>query len=207
MIRSFRPFIAGRVRLAFVLTLSAVALVPAASPRFFADDPLAREPESRDAAGALPEEVGLLYDLSYHLFVTAGLQPSNVHARNVNTIDEVPDSGWFTNRIPAHTPSVEDLVRGPDTGAPPNPERWVLIRQKGAGFSPGFTAKDANGETWYISFDFSDEPEGQSSATLIATKIFWALGYNQIETFITSIDPRRLTIDPQAMARRPNGNR
>jgi hypothetical protein len=207
MIRSFRPFITGRVRLAFVLTLSAVALVPASTPRFLADDPLAREPESRDASGALPEDVGLLYDLSYHLFVTAQLVPSNVHARNVNTIDEVPDSGWFTNRILARTPSVEEIVRGPNVGPPPNTERWVLIREKGAGFSPGFTAKDANGETWFLSFDFSDEPEGQSSAQAIATKIFWALGYNQIETFITSVDPRRLTIDPKATARRPNGTR
>ena len=37
--------------------------------------------------------------MTYNLFVTAGYKPSGVRAKNINTIDEVPDSSWFTNRI------------------------------------------------------------------------------------------------------------
>ena len=40
-----------------------------------------------------------MYELAYNLFVTADYKPSNTRARNINTIDEVPDSSWFTNRI------------------------------------------------------------------------------------------------------------
>jgi hypothetical protein len=41
----------------------------------------------------------------------------------------------------------------------------------------------------------------------VATKVFWALGYNQVETFVTTFDPRNVTIDPKATVRRPSGAR
>ena len=178
-----------------------------AAPRFYSDDPVAREPESRDASGAAVYDVGLMYDLSYNLVVTAGRASSNVHARNVNTVDEVPDSSWFTNRMLPRRVTADDIVRGPGNGRAPNPERWTITREKSAGFSPGFTAMDANGETWFLSFDPPGNPEGATAAMVIATKLFWALGYNQVETFITSVDPARTTIDPKATIRRPNGKR
>jgi hypothetical protein len=42
---------------------------------------------------------------------------------------------------------------------------------------------------------------------MIATKLFWALGYNQVETFLTTFDPARTVIDPAATRRRPSGER
>ena len=33
------------------------------------------------------------------LFTSAATRRTNVKAQNINTIDEVPDSSWFTNRI------------------------------------------------------------------------------------------------------------
>ena len=131
------------------------------------------------------------------------MAPSGTRARNVNTIDEVPDSSWFTNRVGAGEVSLDALARGPNTGAAPNPEKWVLIREKSSGYAPGFTAKDANGETWFISFDPPSNPEGATAAVMIATKLFWALGYNQVETFLTTVDPTKLTIHPDATAREP----
>ena len=191
------------------IAVVAVCIAPSAAPapRFFADDPLAREPESRDASSAQPTDVGLLYDLSYNLFVVSGRTASGTRARNVNTIDEVPDSSWFTNRMLPARPSTADLIRGPNLGPPPATERWTIIREKSAGFAPGFTAKDANGETWFVSFDPKGHAEAATAAMVVATKIFWALGFNQVETFITSVDPRRLTIDDKATVRRPNGKR
>jgi hypothetical protein len=188
-------------------TLGIGVAAVAASPRFYTDDPIAREPDSRDASVAKPVDVGLLYDLSYNLFITRTRGSSNVHARNVNTIDEVPDSSWFTNRIQPRQVSVDDAQRGPNTGAPPNPERWTVTREKSGGFAPGFTAKDANGETWFLSFDPPGNPEGATAAMVIGTKIFWTLGYNQVETFLTKVDPAHIAIDPKATMRRPNGKR
>ena len=206
MIRMPHRSVAACVRIALISALCAVTFA-ASGPRFYSDDPLLREPESQNAAGAEEVDVGLLYDISYNLFVTPGLERSNVHARNANTIDEVPDSSWFTNRVLPRTASVDDFVRGPNVGKPPNPERWTFIREKTSGFAPGFTAKDANGEIWFLSFDPPGNPEGATAAMVVANRIFWALGYNQVETFITSVDPDKLVIDPDATIKRPSGKR
>jgi len=189
------------------VSLFALTLGAAPAQRFFADDPLAREPESQDASRAQPSDVGLLFDVAFDLFATSRREPGTTRAGNVNTIDEVPDSSWFTNRILARPIGVDELARGPSTGTPPNPERWIVIREKSAGASPGFTATDASGETWFISFDSPKNPEAATAAIVVANKFFWALGYNQVETFLTKVDPSRITIDPSATVRRPNGKK
>ncbi len=176
------------------------------APRFYPDDPIARDPESQDASSAEPWDVGLLYDLTFNLFVTPRRTPSGTRAGNVNTVDEVPDSSWFTNRIDRNlTP--EALVNGSIQGPPPDPSRWTIVREKASGFAPGFTARDARDETWFITFDPRSNPEGATAASVIASRLFWALGYNQVEHFLTVIDPRTLQISPDALARRPSGER
>jgi hypothetical protein len=188
-------------------TAAAIAVVSAQAPRFYSDDPIGREPDPKDASSAQPTDISLLYDLSYNLFAVARRTPSNTRAQNINTIEEVPDSSWFANRIGTRDLSMDEIVRGPNTGRPPAPERWVIIREKSSGYSPGFTAEDANGETWFISFDPPGNREGASAAVTIANRIFWALGYNQVETFITAVDPANVTISPKATIRRPSGAR
>jgi hypothetical protein len=192
------------------LAISALGvLVQAAdtAPRFFNDDPIARVPERQDASAAKPSGIELFYEYSFNLFVNSRRKPSNTRAGNVNTIDEVPDSSWFTNRVGTIPISAAELSRGPNVGPPPAPEKWVIIREKSSGTNPGFTARDANGETWFVQFDVPERPEGMSGAVAIATKLFWGLGYNQVETFITTFDPRRVEIDPKAMILRPSGKR
>jgi hypothetical protein len=89
----------------------------------------------------------------------------------------------------------------------PAPESWVILREKTAGTSPGFTARDANGQTWFVQFDPPEYPGASTADVEIATKMFWALGYNQVETFMTTFDPAKVTIDPKATIRRPSGER
>ena len=193
--------------LAAAFVVAAGVAATATQLRFYDDDPISREPESQDASGVKPTDVGLFYELAYNLFVTSGHEASNTRAQNLNTIDEVPDSGWFTNRIGTLPVSASDLARGPVIAGRPAPERWTIIREKSAGVYPGFTAKDANGETWFVSFDRPSNPEGATASVVIASKLFWALGYNQVELFITTFDPRSAVIDPQATLRRPSGDR
>jgi hypothetical protein len=176
-------------------------------PHFYPDDPIAREPESQDASKAQRYDIGSLYEMTNNLFVTSGHKPSGLRAKNVNTIDEVPDSSWFTNRIGTTPVTVDEITRGPIRGAAPDPSRWVLIREKTSGAHPGFTAKDAKGETWFLEFDPPPFPEGATGAVEVATKIFWAFGYNQVESFLTTFDPKRVEIDPKATLRRPSGAR
>jgi hypothetical protein len=202
-----------RVRHGAALALSAAAIglfsagASMQGPRFYPDDPIAREPESQDASKAAPFEQSEMYELMYNLFVTSKYQPTGLRAKNINTIDEVPDSSWFTNRVGARAVTIEELVRGANVGAPPDPSKWVLIREKTSGAHPGFTATDAKGETWFLEFDPPHAPEGATAAVAIATKIFWALGYNQVESFLTTFDPKKASIHPEATVRRPNGKR
>src|SRR6185295_5833591 len=131
---------------------------------FYPDDPIAREPESQDASHAKRYEIGSLYEMSHNLFVTAGYRPSGTRAKNLNTIDEVPDSSWFTNRIGSTPVTVDEIVRGANRGAPPDPSRCVLTSEKTADSHPRFTARDANGETWFLEFDPPAFPEGATGA-------------------------------------------
>ena len=176
---------------ASALTVASLATAGGAGRRFYDDDPIAREPESQDASRAERVDIGLLFDLTWDLFVTGRRQPSNTRARNVNTIDEVPDSSWFTNRVGARAITADVIARGPALGTPPAPERWVIIREKTAGVNPGFTARDANGETWFLSFDAPESPDGSTAEVVVASKLFWSLGYNQVEMFLTTLDPDR----------------
>src|SRR5207237_9667884 len=114
---------------AALAALLMAATVSTERPRFYQDDPIAREPETQDASGAQPADIGLMYELAYNLFATANDTPSNTRAKNINTIDELPDSSWFTNRIAARPISEADLARGPAVGAPPAPEQWTILRE------------------------------------------------------------------------------
>ncbi len=189
--------------LTVALTVASLVTAGSAGRRFYDDDPIAREPESQDASGAEPFDIGLLFDLSYDLFVTGKRQPSNTRARNVNTIDEVPDSSWFTNR----NVTAAEIARGPALGTPPAPERWVIIREKTAGVNPGFTAMDAHGETWFLSFDAPESPDGSTAEVVVASKLFWGLGYNQVEMFLTTLDPMNVVDRSEGDHRRRSGER
>src|SRR5580765_1859270 len=168
-----------RLRLLVLLTVAAVtATVSTSEPRFYDDDPIARAPESRSAAGAKPLSIELFFEYAYNLFVTAGRPPSNTRAGNLNTIDEVPDSSWFTNRIGAAPMTDLQIARGVNSETPPAAEQWTLLREKSAGTNPGFTARDANGQTWFLQFDSTEYPQASTAAVEISTKLFWALGYN-----------------------------
>ena len=148
-----------------------------------------------------------MYEMYYNLFVEPRRKPSNSRAQNLNTIDEVPDSSWFTNRVGTRTFSAEELSRGPNFGAAPDPSKWVLTREKTSGSHPGFTARDAKGDTFFLEFDPPYYPDGATAAVAIASKIFWALGYNQVESYLTIFDPSKAEVDPGATIRRPSGER
>jgi hypothetical protein len=204
---SFRIRVAAAVGLLTAVVALTATVSTQQGPRFYADDPIAREPESQDASKATPFDINTLYEISYNLFVTSGYTPTRTRAKSINTIDEVPNSSWFTNRIGTTPVTVAELTRGANVGTPPDASKWVLFREKTSGAHPGFTAKDAKGETWFLEFDSPAYPEGATGAVSVASKIFWALGYNQVESFISTFDPKNVSFDPEATIRRPSGAR
>ena len=193
-------FISGSIA-ATVATVALAAGLGGQAPRFYSDDPLQREPESQDASKAQPYDIPLTPDLITNLFGKPGDPAVGTRAQNVNTADEVPDSSWFTNRIYARPITAEEVSKGPNSGEEPASSRWTVIRAKTAGVAPGFTARDEKGETWFVSFDGKDNPIAPSAAAMVATKLFHTLGYNQVETFLTTVRPDHIEIDPKATVR------
>ena len=176
------------------LLAAAPAWLAGAERRFFDDDPLQREPETQDAAGVREWEIDLFLDLATNLFGRPGDSTPDVRARNVNTIDEVPDSNWFTNRLLTRTVTPDDLARGPLTGSGPAPGQWSVVSRKLAGAAPGFTMRDARGDLWFVSFDAAGHPEAATGAIIVANKLFWALGYHQVENYLVTVSPEQLAI-------------
>ena len=169
---------------------------------------MSREPETGDASKAEPWDIDLYYDLAYNLFVTPRRTPENVRAQNVNTIDEVPDSSWFTNRIGARPMSIEELQRGPGDGAGagirpcgPSHARRARATRRGSRPPTPTARRGSSRSTRPVN------PDGATGAVVIATKIFWALGYNQVEYFLTDFKHEAVKIGDKATKRRPSGRR
>src|SRR5678816_3931851 len=99
---------AGRLMLVFAVLGLGARAVSTKGPHFYPDDPIAREPESQDASKAQAYFIRSMYEMTTNLFVTSKYKPSGPRAQNINTVDEVPDSNWFTNRIGSTRLTAED---------------------------------------------------------------------------------------------------
>jgi hypothetical protein len=196
-------------RLAVVFgTLAAVAsatmLGSAASQRFYDDDPIRVEPATQDASAVTPQEVNLFVDLAANIVRGAKVAAPR-RAQNVNTIDEVPDSSWFTNRAGARVLTAEDIANGPDTSVGPAAGAWTVTSSKSDGVTPGFTVKDAGGQRWFLKFD-PPGYRGMTTGTEVAvTKLMWALGYNVPENHIAHVRREQLVVGAGATFTPVNG--
>jgi hypothetical protein len=178
-----------------LVAAAAVTVLNGAGQKFYRDDPIWRDPETEDASKITRIRISQQYDFIENTFLDAGDEDAR-RAVNINTVDEVPDSSWFTNRIGRERWSVERFVRGPDTGTGPVPGPWTVIEAKSEGITPGMTIKDPAGETYFIKFDPPSNPEMASGAEIISTKFFHAFGYHTPENYLAVLDPATLTIQP-----------
>ncbi|MGH9460866.1 MAG: hypothetical protein ACRD1X_06585 [Vicinamibacteria bacterium] len=178
-----------------------ISVHPAPGQKFRSDDPI-RSDDDRLDTPQQPARIALsdMYDRFGHTFRDFGESPIGSEAVNVNTLDEAPDSSWFTNRHGARRMSLDDLRRGPNHGNAPDPsETWQIYEGKSQGLTPGFEIRDEKGERYVIKLDPVDVPELSSAAEVIATKIFYAIGYNVPENYIVRYDPADLEIEPGTM--------
>jgi hypothetical protein len=110
-------------------------------------------------------------------------------ADNVNTLDEVPNSSWFTNRIGLFPMTPDEVARGAGGGTGPDLRgSWVIVSAKTQGVTPGFNIRDARGDVWVIKFDPPEWPNMASAAGVISNRLFHALGYfvpDDVITFFT----------------------
>jgi hypothetical protein len=200
-----------RTRLRFVAAVIAgvAALAVAgrsAAPVYYPDDPIKVDPETRDASSVRGREISDPYDFLENTFFKPG-DGTNHHALNVSTIDEVPDSSWFTNRVGQRALTVDEIVRGPNTSGGPAEGPWTVVSGKSDGITPGFTIRDTAGTTWFIKFDPPSNPEMATGAEIVSTKLFWTLGYHVPENYLAVLDPAALVVSDQATIRDELGKR
>lgn len=184
--------------IAVPLALIGVIATLGAAPRFFTDDPLWTEPSSQDAAGVKPWSIDLVVDLTYNQFGHPGDPTPNVRARNLNSVDEVPDGAWFTNRAGLKPLTPEEVFTGPDTSSGPAPGQWTVTSAKSDGITPGFTIKDSTGQRWFIKFDPPGYRAMATGTEVTVTKLFWALGYHVPQNHIAALRRDQLVIDKDA---------
>ena len=180
----------------FATTLLAAAMTAgfaAAGQKFYRDDPIWRDPETQDASAVKPVDISQQYDFIENTFLNAGDRTAK-RAVNINTVDEVPDSSWFTNRIGREPWTTERIVRGPDSSSGPAAGVWTVIGAKAEGITPGLTIRDSAGDTYFIKFDPKSNPEMASGAEVISTKFFYAFGYNTPENYLARFRRESLTI-------------
>jgi hypothetical protein len=103
--------------------------------------------------------------------------------------------------------SLEEIGRGPNTGGGPAPGPWTVVARKLAGAAPGFTMRDSRDELWFVSFDAAGQSEAATGAIMVATKIFWTLGYWQVENYLVSVARDEVIISEKAAYRPPSGKR
>ena len=82
-----------------------------------------------------------------------------------------------------------------------------MVSRKLAGAAPGFTIRDCKGEVWFVSFDAAGHPEAATAAIMVANKIFWALGYWQVENHLVTLAPDRIAVSEEAKFTPPIGTR
>ena len=124
-------------------------------------------------------------------------------ASNVNALDEVPDSSWYTNRHHIRHMDTAALQRGPNIGNPPDFTSAVITKAKTSGVSPGMMVNDATGQAYLIKFDDFNYPNLQSGAEVISTKILYAAGYNVPENYVAYINPKDVKIGNKVEIRDP----
>jgi hypothetical protein len=99
-----------------------------------------------------------------------------VRAKNVNSVDEVPDSTWFVNRIGVRSISAAEMRRGPNTDDGPVAP-YTIKGTKVGGKSVGFIMKDSRGVKYVMKFDEKAFPVIETATDVVVQRLLWAIGY------------------------------
>jgi len=120
-------------------------------------------------------------------------------ASNVNVLDEVPNSSWYTHRHYYEPMDSAALSQGPNiTGGVDTSRPVTVIRGKSEGITPGFTIRDAKGDIYVVKIDEPQFPEMASSSEVISTLIYYASGYFTPQNSIAFLDPDQLEVGSEA---------
>jgi hypothetical protein len=151
------------------------------------------QPKPRDFS-----HLGYLSDIVVMRRTTRALELRDLEpARDTNALDEVPNSTWFTNRIGVRSVSPQEAARGPVVDGPPQPP-LLIVDGKSGGRNPGFRAQDATGRQFIVKFDLMSNPDLETAAHVVVSRIFWTIGYNVPQDTLVRLRRDDLQISPKA---------
>ena len=145
------------------------------APRFYADDPIWRDPDSRDIPPVQEMDLSKSYEFIVHTFGDPA--KSDGPALNVNSTGEVPDSSWFTNRLGTGDLSIADVVKGPESRGGPAAGVWLVTGRPDQGITPKFTAHASIGNVeadFFEPWKWKTEYPNPAFVRMDAADAFWA---------------------------------
>lgn len=178
-----------------VLALAVLFVDSAQARKFHPDDPIHAVPNPVPVAKLPVWEATPLYDFLWQS-VRQKARPQ-VPARGVNTLGQVPDSEWFTNRHGVQRMTREQLQRGPGNERPPVAP-FLVVKVKTKGITPGFEMTDARGNYYFVKPDPLTNPEMATAAEVIGTRFFYAIGYNTPENYVVFLNRADLKVSSKA---------
>ena len=188
--------------LVLLIALSSLTL-SAQRPRFYPDDPIWREPVTQDVKNAVKYEPDLAYQTIENLFWRPGDKVLGQRAKDINTVDEVPDGPYFVNRAGRMPLTPQLVARASNTGNGPAPGTWTIVEGKSDGVTPGFTIRDSANQLWFVKFDPPGWRAMATGSEIVAAKLFWAVGYHTAEYYIGELDPANLVISKDSKIEPP----
>jgi hypothetical protein len=193
-------YFSGSLRIVSVVLLSTLTASPQTipGPRFYPDDPIWKEPPPRDTPNAEHRDLNALVDFYKNTVHAKGERHSGHRvfpSQGVNTLGEVYDNTWYTNRHDLNRRmTTDELVRGPNVTGPPAGGQWQVVAAKAEGVTPGFTIEDAKGRRYLLKFDPPTNPELATAADVICAKFFFAIGYNVPENYVVTFRSDQLSV-------------
>ena len=179
--------------------------------KFYDDDPIPQDPPPLNVEKIKGRKLSDYYDFFHSTFKKPGESQGKgqlIPARAINTLGEVPDSEWYTNRHYWKPLSIERLVRGAgNENAPEMSQTLTVIAAKTEGISPGFAMRDPRGRTYFVKFDPKTNPEMATAADVICANFFHALGYSVPENYIFNFRREQLVVAPDASFTDSQGKR
>jgi hypothetical protein len=198
MVRIQRYF---RQALPHLLGLVFAGLGACSAQQFLPDDPLTRTPEVAAVRNTDVQSINALYDFAHNSFHYKNRAATE--SLSVNTLGEVPDSSWFTNRDTSAF-SIEAVKRGGRVHGGPQPP-YTVVAAKTEGVSTGFRLRDARGRLFFVKADPPSNPEMATAADVMGALFLYAAGYNVPENYILVGRPEDFHLSEKATVKSISG--
>ena len=117
-------------------------------------------------------------------------------AVNVNAMDEVPDSSWWTNRHRNGLLDPAAMIQGPCSESPAEPVgRWTVTGAKTEGANVGIQITDEEDRVYLIKVDEPQQPGRATAADYLGSVVYWTVGYHVPCNRVVFFTPEDIVIE------------